>query len=492
MSDQPPGAAEAAPMSPYRPSSTRGRITQLLLAAAALTSVFSLVIAVVVQLNLAGIASGAVSQADLDVLLAASDTVTLVSLVVTIATAIAFLAWLSRAVDNVPAPGGGRPPASPRWAIAWWFIPFADLGMPYEVVRDLRARMRGDSRLTHSPLLVGWWFAFIFGQILAAAAERVPMETLAQISATLSVAAVAQALTAIAGVLAIIVVHDIESAARRRAARLATGEPMGIGGLDGDAETSAKGQTGFRMRPSWVGFATVTASFILAVAVPAWATSAEDTLVAVASVPAPPETSPSLAPEAASSEPSVPPDPSGEASRCGRLGFLPHEAEELEPLLPVAIQGRDMATWSASGQCWLDMAFPTEAGLIEISKIVEEWDVDVADLRMALAGRSDTATDPPYFVYVMSIPDDTDAYDLATFLLLGMIVGPENVDATISGFDTETTTVGGREVYVNRTDVVPQNEHQRGRFYWYTTATHEYLVLTEDEAWAADAFSQLP
>jgi hypothetical protein len=66
------------------------------------------------------------------------------------------------------------------------------------------------------------------------------------------------------------------------------------------------------------------------------------------------------------------------------------------------------------------------------------------------------------------------------------------VDATISGFDTETTTVGGREVYVNRTDVVPQNEHQRGRFYWYTTATHEYLVLTEDEAWAADAFSQLP
>jgi hypothetical protein len=76
---------------------------------------------------------------------------------------------------------------------------------------------------------------------------------------------------------------------------------MGIGGLDGDAETSAKGQTGFRMRPSWVGFATVTASFILAVAVPAWATSAEDTLVAVASVPAPPETSPSLAPEAASS-----------------------------------------------------------------------------------------------------------------------------------------------------------------------------------------------
>jgi hypothetical protein len=246
------------------------------------------------------------------------------------------------------------------------------------------------------------------------------------------------------------------------------------------------------MRPSWVGFVAVTSSFILAVAVPAWATSAEDTPAAVASVPAPADSSPSLAPEAAPSEPSVAPAPSGAASGCGSQGFLPHEAEELEPLLPSAIQGRDMTTWSASGQCWLEMAFPTEAGLVEISKIVEEWDVDTTDLRMAVAGRSDTATDPPYFVYVMPIPDDTDAYDLATFLLLGGIVGPENVESAFNGFDTQATTVGGREVYVNRTDVVPQTEHQRGRFYWYSTETHEYLVLTEDEAWAADAISQLP
>jgi hypothetical protein len=470
----------------------RGRITQLLLGAAALTSVASLVVVVVVHSNLEGIASGAVSQAEIDALLAVSDTVALASLAVTIATAIAFLAWLSRAVDNAPALGGGRPPSSPRWAIAWWFIPFANLGMPYEVVRDLRARMRGDPRLSHSPLLVGWWLAFVFGQILAASALRVPMETLAQISAALDVAAVAQALTAIAGVLAILVVHDIESAAQRRAARLASGEPMGIGGLDGDAETAAKGQTGFRMRPSWVGFVAITASFVLAVAVPAWATKAENTPAAVASVPAPPETSPRLAPEAASSEPSVAPAPSRAASGCGSQDFLPHEAEELEPLLPATIQGRDMTTWSASGQCWLEMAFATDGGVAQFSKIVEEFDVDVTDLRMAVAGRSDTAIDPPYFVYVMSIPDDTDAYDLATFLLLGGIVGPENVETAINGFDTQATSVGNKDVYVNRTEVVPQTEHQRGRFYWYTTATHEYLVLTEDEAWAADAFSQLP
>jgi hypothetical protein len=138
------------------------------------------------------------------------------------------------------------------------------------------------------------------------------------------------------------------------------------------------------------------------------------------------------------------------------------------------------------------MAFPTDLGLTEMSKVVEEFDVNITDLRMALAGRSSTETDPPYFVHVMAIPDDPDAYDLATFLLLGMIVGPENVEAAVTGFDAQATSVGNKDVYVNRTDVVPQTEHQQGRFYWYTTDTYEFLVLTDDEAWAADALSQLP
>lgn len=41
--------------------------------------------------------------------------------------AIAYLAWLSRSVDNVPGLGGGKPVATPAWSIGWWFIPFANL-----------------------------------------------------------------------------------------------------------------------------------------------------------------------------------------------------------------------------------------------------------------------------------------------------------------------------------------------------------------------------
>jgi len=92
-------------------------------------------------------------------------------------TAIAFLAWLSRAIDNVPALGGGTPSASPRWAIAWWFIPFANLGMPYEVVRDLDARTAGDARAGHPPLLVAWWFTFVGASVLESVVLRLGTDT---------------------------------------------------------------------------------------------------------------------------------------------------------------------------------------------------------------------------------------------------------------------------------------------------------------------------
>ena len=54
-----------------------------------------------------------------------------------IASAIAFLAWLSRAVDNTPALGGGMPEFSPRAAIGWWFAPFANLIRGHQIVADL-------------------------------------------------------------------------------------------------------------------------------------------------------------------------------------------------------------------------------------------------------------------------------------------------------------------------------------------------------------------
>lgn len=75
-----------------------------------------------------------------------------------IATAVAFLAWLSRAVDNVSALGAGQPLVSPRWSIGWWFVPFANLVMPFRIVKDLDQRMTPTGQ-PRSGALLGWWWA---------------------------------------------------------------------------------------------------------------------------------------------------------------------------------------------------------------------------------------------------------------------------------------------------------------------------------------------
>jgi hypothetical protein len=137
------------------------------------------------------------------------------------------------------------------------------------------------------------------------------------------------------------------------------------------------------------------------------------------------------------------------------------------------------------------MAFPTRTGQTEFATIVDELDVDVDELRMALAGRSNTETDPPYFVYVLAVPEDQNTYDAATFLLLGTIIGSENVQAY---FETEFETgiLGGKEVLIGDIGLVPQEEHQRGRPYEYLSEDYAFLLLTDDEAWAEDALRQLP
>jgi hypothetical protein len=78
------------------------------------------------------------------------------------ALAIAFMAWLSRTVENVPPLGGGTPSESPRWAIIWWFVPVAFLWKPYGVVRETWDRL-GTAAGRGTGLVLCWWVAWIIG-----------------------------------------------------------------------------------------------------------------------------------------------------------------------------------------------------------------------------------------------------------------------------------------------------------------------------------------
>lgn len=134
--------------------------------------------------------------------------------------AIAFLAWLSRSVDNTPSLGGGMPEFTPRWAIGWWFVPIANFWKPYQVVQELDYRMAAEKPVD-SRLVVVWWLFWIGGSIAAFIFVRLPEPTnLEELSSWFTASLVIDLAQAVGAVLAILVVRRIQRRADERAASL--------------------------------------------------------------------------------------------------------------------------------------------------------------------------------------------------------------------------------------------------------------------------------
>lgn len=83
-----------------------------------------------------------------------------VSLAGFVGAAIAVPMWMHRCYRNLPALGATALHWSPAWAVGAWFIPVANLVLPYMVARELWAKAGG--RVVRSgPLLALWWAACI-------------------------------------------------------------------------------------------------------------------------------------------------------------------------------------------------------------------------------------------------------------------------------------------------------------------------------------------
>lgn len=109
--------------------------------------------------------------------------VAVVHLLVFVALAVAFLLWLYRAADNMTALGN---PAShvdytPGWAVGSFFIPIANLFMPYSAVREVWRKSDpafvtdpdvGLGPARSSPLLLGWWLTWIAMNVISRGAQR--------------------------------------------------------------------------------------------------------------------------------------------------------------------------------------------------------------------------------------------------------------------------------------------------------------------------------
>jgi hypothetical protein len=133
-----------------------------------------------------------------------------------VASAICVLAWLFRAVSNVPALGRGTPRWSPWQSVVWWFVPVAFLFMPFLVVRDVWRRMSPASERVSGAIVGAWWLLYLGGALggrLAAQAMSVAI-TVDEVRSAFVIALPAGAATAVAGALLIAIIRTVEARAK--------------------------------------------------------------------------------------------------------------------------------------------------------------------------------------------------------------------------------------------------------------------------------------
>jgi hypothetical protein len=172
-----------------------------------------------------------------------------------------------------------------------------------------------------------------------------------------------------------------------------------------------------------------------------------------------------------------------------------HQAPEIEAILPATVQGRQLTRWSVRGRCWLQLAFGTSSQMdtfVAMFKTPTNPDpVDDTRLVYGVAGRSDTSTDPPYFVFAAVRPEDDDETGLALALVFGL-AGFRDVAGATDLTHYKETTIAGKDVFLGTADMVDQDSHQRGKPYLYQDDRHMFVVITDDDAWAAEAIGKLP
>ncbi len=181
----------------------------------------------------------------------------------------------------------------------------------------------------------------------------------------------------------------------------------------------------------------------------------------------------------------APPTPAPSAGETIPRSFVdgfPHQAPALEAQLPASVQGRPLTSWSVIGEEILDVlgasSFERETLRSDLSRLGAVMD----DFAYGVAGRSNTATDPPYFVFGLAI-DGVDTSDIPReFMVSG--AGPDTSWAE--------ATLAGKQVRVGGSDLIDQDEHIRGDIYVYDTPDVRFIIVTDDVAWAEDALSQLP
>lgn len=79
-----------------------------------------------------------------------------------------FFFWLHRAASNTEALGAKGLESSPGWTVGWFFVPVANLVMPYRAMREVWQASRSPAQWNTArigPGLLLWWLIHLFAGI---------------------------------------------------------------------------------------------------------------------------------------------------------------------------------------------------------------------------------------------------------------------------------------------------------------------------------------
>ena len=221
------GAAEDGTwVSPgYRSSWTRARFAIGLLAVAVAAD------AIGALLDLQGLGlvdaaeAGTLTEADAFAFDDLYSKVALAQVALYLISALGVLAWLSRVVENVPPLTGRTPRRGPRAAIGWWFVPFANYVVPYQITADAVRRLRVERDDGTERLLLPWWIVWVAASLVGGVLWRLPSDTLDDLRLTFALTAVSDAGNVVAGILLILVIRGTERRSVARARLPGFGRP---------------------------------------------------------------------------------------------------------------------------------------------------------------------------------------------------------------------------------------------------------------------------
>ena len=217
----------ARSVSAFRSASTRSRVAMVALTVIAIVQLGEIFHVLSFDRLVDDYMAGVIGDLELAAYDQLSLNLALAYLAVYIVCGVTFLAWLSRAVDNAPSLGAGVPPRGPRAAIGWWFVPFANLAIPYDIVSDLRRRMALPGESGRRVWLIrAWWAIWLiqaFASYVVVAASG--GETLDDIRVWNTATIAADVLTIVAALLAILVIGEFQRLEDARSAFLHSGGP---------------------------------------------------------------------------------------------------------------------------------------------------------------------------------------------------------------------------------------------------------------------------